>query len=151
MIIKFNLWKIENYWTISIIIFTFIILFYQTRLYYICYYLHKEAYTSNVNQVFKLYDRSNDLPSQIQFRGGDAPTAFDWEDPLKFGTLDGQNTYDKYNSNDNKICDKDKIIQLTELASVAIQQLQDASATYYSLVDVYKNLAPNKPLPTCLN
>lgn len=151
MIMNCKLWKPENYWTISIIIFTFIVIFYQIRLFYICHPLYKEGY-GNANTVFKLYNRGDNLPKQIQFPGGDAPTAFDWDAPLNYGTLSGQNEYKNYNGNSNKMCNKDKVIQLTELASVAMQQLQDASASYYSLVDVYRELAGAKaPLPSCIN
>lgn len=146
MIVKCKLWKPENYWTISISLFAFIVLFYQIRITYIC---DSNEGFSSINDYFKLYDRENNFPKQIQFSGGDAPTYFSWDFPLSYGTKDGQKEYKNYNSNSNKMCDKNKVIQLTELASVSIQQLQDASAAYYSLLSVYKNLAGNNAPLVC--
>jgi len=154
-IIKQKLWKPENYFTISIIFFAYVIIFYQIRIMYICspykdisdYTNGSEGYTNNINTMFTLYDRQNELPIQIKFAGGDAPTLFDWTQPLNYGVNKG---HDIYNSDKDTVCKKKQIIQLTELASVATQQLQDASAAYYSLVKVYQSLTGNSIIPsTC--
>ena len=152
-IIKYNLWKPENYWTISIIIFTYIIIFYQIRIMYICYPYFETPSNKNMksmegysNSFFNLYDRRNELPSQIKFSGNPS-TIFDWSDPLKFGA---NTEYNVYNSDTNTVCKTDTVIQLTELASVATQQMQDASAAYYSLVGIYKTITGKETIPsTC--
>jgi len=129
-LIKFKLWKTENYWIIFTIIFSFILIFFQIRVLYLCYSQHN-IYEGN--QSFTLFDRSIGVPWQAP-NWGDAPEEFNWESPLNYGAFRHPG---EFNGDNDNLCGKHMIIRLTELQSVSAQQLQDATRAYDELKEIY--------------
>ena len=129
-LIKYKLWKTDNYWIIFTILFSFIIIYFQMRVLYLCF-SKNNIYEGN--RTFTLFDRSIGVPWQAP-NWGDAPEQYNWENPLNYGAFRHSS---EYNGNRNNLCNKHTIIQLTELQSVSAQQLQDATRSYNDLKQVY--------------
>lgn len=142
IILKYKLWKPIHYLRIAIIVFVYIIIIYQIRILYTCSPDFIEKY-ENANKTFKLYDRNKLM---TQFQGGDAPTKFVWLGPLNWANGDHVTNYasdyktDKKGSNRGKHCDATTVRELTELASVTLQQLEDARAAYNELLRIKTQL-----------
>jgi hypothetical protein len=129
-LIKYKLWKTDNYWIIITILFSFIIIFFQIRVLYLCF-SKNNIYEGN--RTFTLVDRNIGVPWQAP-NDGDAPQQFNWDSPLNYGAFRHAN---EYNGNRNNLCNKHTIIQLTELQAISAQQLQDATRSYNALKEIY--------------
>ena len=130
-LIQFKLWKTDNYWIIFTICFSFIIIFFQIRVLYLCY-SQNNIYEGN--RTFTLFDRKTGVPWQAP-NWGDAPLEFNWNLPLNYGVNKEAEDYDRLHR--SNLCKRNEIIQLTELQSVSAQQLQDAIRAYDDLKIIY--------------
>ena len=127
---KCKLWKTDNHWILFILFFSFILIFVQISVLHLCY---KQNNIYEGNQTFTLFDRNIGVPWQAP-NASDAPEQYNWENPLNFGAFRESK---EYNNNGNNLCNKNVIIQLTELQSVSAQQLQDATRSYNDLKKIY--------------
>jgi hypothetical protein len=145
-IYKYKLWKPKYYFILLVIFVTYIIVLYQIQIVWTCFPTTIET-LENQNTTFQLYDRTRLIPQELLFSEGDVQTGYGnwdvqlkWPGPDKNGNPLTPNYYADDNNTDGKgsgnVCNRENILQLTELVSVSTQQLVDAELTYKSLQNI---------------